>query len=119
MAATLQRKCSSGILSVIISKVIRKGNVPRNYFVVISARMVVARSTAVGGNIATQRYHLTAVMLPHPRAIVAQCSPEQLNKSVMPLSCLMAQCSAIFGGSVAATRPCSAIRFCKEISPRH
>ena len=36
MAATLQRKLSGGILFVMITKVI----VPKNYFVIISARMV-------------------------------------------------------------------------------
>ena len=36
----------------------------------------------------------------------------------MQVRSLVAQCSAI-GVSVAATPPCGAIRFCKEISPRH
>ena len=40
VAATLQRKCSGGILSVIITKIITKIIVPRNYFVILSARMV-------------------------------------------------------------------------------
>ena len=40
MAATLQRKSSGGINFVIITKIITKENVPRNYFVIISARMV-------------------------------------------------------------------------------
>ena len=40
MAATLQRKCSCGIILVIITKIITKIIVPRNYFVIISARMV-------------------------------------------------------------------------------
>ena len=40
MAATLQRKSSGGIIFVIITKIITKENVPRNYFVIISARMV-------------------------------------------------------------------------------
>ena len=40
MAATLQRKCSGGINLVIITKMITKIIVPRNYFVIISARMV-------------------------------------------------------------------------------
>ena len=40
MAATLQRKSSGGINFVIITKIITKDNVPRNYFVIISARMV-------------------------------------------------------------------------------
>ena len=39
-AATLQRKCSGGINFVIITKIITKIIVPRNYFVIISARMV-------------------------------------------------------------------------------
>ena len=39
MAATLQRKCSGEIIFVTITKLITK-NVPRNYFVIISARMV-------------------------------------------------------------------------------
>ena len=40
MAATLQRKSSGGIIFVIITKIITKEIVPRNYFVIISARMV-------------------------------------------------------------------------------
>ena len=40
VAATLQRKCSGGIIFVIITKMITKVSVPRNYFVIISARMV-------------------------------------------------------------------------------
>ena len=40
VAATLQRKCSGGIHFVIITKIITKIIVPRNYFVTISARMV-------------------------------------------------------------------------------
>ena len=40
MAATLQRKSSGGIIFVIITKIITKENVLRNYFVIISARMV-------------------------------------------------------------------------------
>ena len=43
VAATLQRKCSSGINFVRITKIIAKIIVPRNYFVIISARMVFAR----------------------------------------------------------------------------
>ena len=39
MAATLQRKCSGEIIFVIITKIITK-IVPRNYFVIVSARMV-------------------------------------------------------------------------------
>ena len=40
MAATLQRKSSGGNIFVIITKIITKEMVPRNYFVIISARMV-------------------------------------------------------------------------------
>ena len=40
MAATLQRKSSGGTIFVIITKIITKEIVPRNYFVIISARMV-------------------------------------------------------------------------------
>ena len=40
MAATLQRKSSGGIIFVIDTKIITKENVPRNYFVIFSARMV-------------------------------------------------------------------------------
>ena len=40
MAATLQSKCSGGINFVIITKIITKIIVPGNYFVIISARMV-------------------------------------------------------------------------------
>ena len=40
MAATLQRKSSGGIIFVIITKFITKETVPRNYFVIILARMV-------------------------------------------------------------------------------
>ena len=40
VAATLQRKSSGGIIFVIITKIITKETVPRNYFVIISARMV-------------------------------------------------------------------------------
>ena len=40
MTATLQRKCSGGIIVVIITKMITNIIVPRNYFVLISARMV-------------------------------------------------------------------------------
>ena len=40
MAATLQGKSSGGIIFVIITKLTTKENVPRNYFVIISARMV-------------------------------------------------------------------------------
>ena len=46
MAATLQRKSSGGIIFVIITKIITKEIVPRNYFVIISARMVVAHYLA-------------------------------------------------------------------------
>ena len=42
--ATLQRKSSGGIVFVIITKIITKENVPRNYFVIISARMVCSDS---------------------------------------------------------------------------
>ena len=42
MAATLQRKSSGGIIFVIITKIITKEIVPRNYFVIISARMVIS-----------------------------------------------------------------------------
>ena len=41
MAAALQRKCSGGIIFVIITKIITKIIVPRIFFVIISARMVV------------------------------------------------------------------------------
>ena len=40
VAATSQRKSSGGIIFVITTKIITKENVPRNYFVIISARMV-------------------------------------------------------------------------------
>ena len=40
MAATLQRKSSGGINFVIFTITITKENVPRNYFVIMSARMV-------------------------------------------------------------------------------
>ena len=40
MAATLQRKSSGGIIFVTVTKIITKVNVPRNYFVITSARMV-------------------------------------------------------------------------------
>ena len=40
MAATLQRKSFGGIVFVIIPKKITKIIVPRNYFVIILARMV-------------------------------------------------------------------------------
>ena len=39
VAATLQRKCSGGIIFVIITKIITKIIVPRNYFVIVSARI--------------------------------------------------------------------------------
>ena len=39
MAATLQRKCSGGIILVIVTKIITKIIVPRNYFAITSARM--------------------------------------------------------------------------------
>ena len=42
MAAKLQRKSSGGIIFVIITKIITKDIVPRNYVVIISARMVEA-----------------------------------------------------------------------------
>ena len=45
VASTLQRKCSGGICFVIITKIITKIIVPRNYFVIISARMVNNQST--------------------------------------------------------------------------
>ena len=41
VAGALQRKCSGGLIFVIVTKIITKINVPRNYFVIISARMVV------------------------------------------------------------------------------
>ena len=44
MAATLQRKFSGGIIFVIITKIITKIIVPRNYFVTISAMMGDVRS---------------------------------------------------------------------------
>ena len=47
MAATLQIKCSGGINFVIVTKIITKIIVPRNYVVLISARMV--RGSGVGG----------------------------------------------------------------------
>ena len=40
MAATLQRKLSGGIIFVIVTKIVTKIVVPRNYVVVLSARMV-------------------------------------------------------------------------------
>ena len=40
VAATLQRKCSGGIIFVRITKIITRIIDPRNYFVIISARMV-------------------------------------------------------------------------------
>ena len=40
MAATLRRKCSGGTNFAIMTKLITKIIVPRNYFVIISARMV-------------------------------------------------------------------------------
>ena len=40
VAATLQRKYSGGIIFVVITKIITKLIVPRNYFVIVSARMV-------------------------------------------------------------------------------
>ena len=40
VAVTLERKCSGGISFVIITKIITIIIVPRNYFVIISARMV-------------------------------------------------------------------------------
>ena len=43
MALTLQSKSSGGIIFVIIPKIITKENVPRIYFVIISARMVHGR----------------------------------------------------------------------------
>ena len=42
--ATMQRKCSGGIIFVIITKIITKLIVPRNYFVILSARMVIRES---------------------------------------------------------------------------
>ena len=42
VAATSQRKSSGWIIFVIVTKIIIKENVPRNYFVIILARMVVA-----------------------------------------------------------------------------
>ena len=41
MAATLQRKCSCGMIFEIITKIIARIIVPRNSFVITSARMVV------------------------------------------------------------------------------
>ena len=41
MAATLQRKSSGGINFVIITKIITNENVPRNYFVIISAKICI------------------------------------------------------------------------------
>ena len=41
MAATLQRTLSGGIILIKITNMITKENVPRNWFVIISARMVV------------------------------------------------------------------------------
>ena len=41
MAATMQRECSGGIIFAITTKIITYIIVPRNYFVMISARMVV------------------------------------------------------------------------------
>ena len=51
MAATLQRKSSGGIIFVIITKIITKQIVPGNYFVIISARMVVSHYSAIGDTI--------------------------------------------------------------------
>ena len=42
VAATLQFFFSGGISSVIITQIITKENIPRNYFVIILARMVVS-----------------------------------------------------------------------------
>ena len=47
VAATLQKKSSGGIIFVIITKIITKENVPRNYFVIISARMVMISASMV------------------------------------------------------------------------
>ena len=44
MAATLQRKSSGGTIFVINTEKITKENVPRNYFVIFSARMVQSTS---------------------------------------------------------------------------
>ena len=41
MAATLQSKCCGDILFVIITKIITQVIVPGDYFVIISARMIV------------------------------------------------------------------------------
>ena len=49
VAATLQRKSFGGIISVIITKIISKIIVPRNYFVIVSARMVI-RTRRIGAN---------------------------------------------------------------------
>ena len=43
-AATLQRKWSGGIILVIVTKSITKIIVPRNYFVVVSARILEDRN---------------------------------------------------------------------------
>ena len=40
VAATLQRKCSGGNPSAIITTIITKESLPNNYFLIISARMV-------------------------------------------------------------------------------
>ena len=40
VAAAVQRKCSGGILFVIITKIITKRDAPKNYFVIIMVRMV-------------------------------------------------------------------------------
>ena len=40
MAATLQRKCSGGIIFVIITKITTEIIVPWNYFVIVSAKVV-------------------------------------------------------------------------------
>ena len=40
VVATLQRKCSSGFIFVIITKIATKAIIPRIYFIIISARMV-------------------------------------------------------------------------------
>ena len=45
VAATLQRKSSGRNIFVIITKIITKENVPKNYFVIVSARMVLAEDS--------------------------------------------------------------------------
>ena len=148
MAATLQRKCSGEIIIfVIITKIITKISVARNFFVIVSARMVpedlldrcvrAARSNDARVFSACTHIHRLKMRrnMPIPNKMQVTYSkttrPEGIEDNAHKArevgqgweacaqpSGLVAQCSAT-PATVAATPPCSATPCQTQISVRH